>query len=95
MSLILAAAAEQFGQKASYDPLDPGICADVDPNCKSWAAAGECTRNAKFMTGDLGNYGHCALSCGVCKQCAKDDRECYNENRRKAGYLVYKDLDSD
>jgi hypothetical protein len=47
------------------------------------------------MTGDLGSPGHCSLSCGSCTPCAKDDRECYNENRRKAGYLVYTDLDSD
>lgn len=76
-------------------PIDPGICADRDPNCTDWAKKGECKRNEKYMLGDLGNPGHCALSCGGCTPCAKDDKGCYDENRRKAGYLVYKDLDAD
>lgn len=90
-----AAAAQTLDDKTPFIPIDPGICADRDPNCKNWAAAGECVRNAKFMTGDLGNPGHCSLACGSCKPCAKDDKACYDENRRKAGFLVYKDLDSD
>lgn len=64
-------AAEQFGNKAPFTPIDPGLCADADPNCKGWAKSGECERNAKFMTGDLGNPGACSLSCGKCKPCAK------------------------
>lgn len=87
---------DQFGNKAPFTPIDPGVCADADANCKNWAKAGECERNARFMTGDLGNPGACSLSCGKCKPCAKDDKACYDANRRQAGYLVYgNDLDSD
>lgn len=64
-------AAEQFGNKAPFTPIDPGLCADADPNCEGWAKSGECERNARFMTGDLGNPGACSLSCGGCKPCAK------------------------
>lgn len=78
-------------------PIDPGLCADREATCRDWAAAGECQRNAKFMTGDLGNPGHCALACGACTPCPKDDKDkkCYKENRRKAGFLVYSDLDAE
>lgn len=86
-------AAEQYGNKTPFVPEDPGICADREPKCQEWAKAGECERNAKFMLGDLGSTGSCAKSCGACTPCAKNDRACYNENRRKAGYLVYTDLD--
>jgi prolyl 4-hydroxylase len=70
-TLACAPAADQFGNKAPFTPIDPGVCADADANCKDWAKAGECERNARFMTGDLGNPGACSLSCGKCKPCPK------------------------
>lgn len=86
---------ETFGDTSPFVSEDPGICADKDPKCKQWAKNGECQRNAKFMLGDLGSTGSCAKSCGACKPCSKNDRACFNENRRKAGYLVYTDLDTE
>jgi hypothetical protein len=33
--------------------------------------------------------GNCMRACGVCKPCAKDDMECYMDNRRRVGYLAF------
>jgi len=71
-----------------YDQ-DPGLCTDLDERCPDWAKAGECESNNAFMAGNESNPGRCRKSCGACKTCAKGDRECYMENRRQAGYLVY------
>lgn len=93
---VLLLAAHQYGNTVPYDHLDPGLCEDHEPKlCKDWARTGECQHNPKFMVGDIGSAGHCPKSCGTCTPCDKGDRECYNSNRRKAGYLVYNDLDSD
>jgi hypothetical protein len=50
-----------------------------------------------LQMGDIGNAGKCTHACGGCTVCAAGDKDCYNENRRKAGFLVYEedDLDSD
>lgn len=45
--------------------------------------------------GDVGNPGHCPRACGACMPCKEGDRECYNENRRRAGFLVYSEADLD
>lgn len=86
-----------FGDLQPYDRIDPGLCQDADKACPAWATQGECTRNPQFMLGDMGSPGRCVLSCGQCRRCRKGDRGCYNENRRRAGFLVYAkdDLDSD
>jgi hypothetical protein len=50
-----------------------------------------------LQVGDIAGAGKCARACGGCTVCAAGDKACYNENRRKAGFLVYEedDLDSD
>jgi hypothetical protein len=50
-----------------------------------------------LQMGDIGNAGKCTRACGGCTICAAGNKACYNENRRKAGFLVYEedDLDSD
>jgi hypothetical protein len=45
------------------------------------------------MAGDAENHAHCRNSCGVCTVCSDGDLECYEENRRKQGYLVYTEED--
>eukprot|EP00239_Pterosperma_sp_CCMP1384_P000293 CAMPEP_0197850248 /NCGR_PEP_ID=MMETSP1438-20131217/14758_1 /TAXON_ID=1461541 /ORGANISM="Pterosperma sp., Strain CCMP1384" /LENGTH=211 /DNA_ID=CAMNT_0043463307 /DNA_START=206 /DNA_END=838 /DNA_ORIENTATION=+ len=37
-------------------------CVDVNSNCESWAAGGECERNKGFMEGS------CPMVCGVCEK---------------------------
>jgi hypothetical protein len=93
LACLCAAAAGQYGDTTPFHPYDPGLCRDQNDKCPEWAKSGECERNAKYMLGDLGSPGQCALSCGACKSCKKEDRACYAENRRKAGFLVYTDLD--
>jgi hypothetical protein len=39
--------------------------------------------------GDVGATGHCRAACKACAPCPKDDKACYDENRRSAGYLVF------
>jgi len=41
-------------------------CADSDPNCASWAASGECTKNAAFM------IENCQFSCDTCSENEED-----------------------
>eukprot|EP01025_Chloroclados_australasicus_P035645 TRINITY_DN3629_c1_g1_i3.p1 TRINITY_DN3629_c1_g1~~TRINITY_DN3629_c1_g1_i3.p1 ORF type:complete len:365 (-),score=28.26 TRINITY_DN3629_c1_g1_i3:258-1352(-) len=60
---------------------DPGYCVDSQQTCPAWAQAGECNKNQQYMA------LHCRLSCGLCKKCEQGDRECYLENRDRAGYL--------
>lgn len=49
-------------------PRDPSVCADEDPRCADWAAAGECTRNPHYMVeGPSGELGSCRKSCRACK----------------------------
>eukprot|EP01051_Picozoa_sp_SAG22_P017292 SAG22_NODE_2632_length_2354_cov_3.563636_1_plen_399_part_10 len=36
------------------------LCADTNPECSGWAAAGECESNPGYMGSD------CPLSCGIC-----------------------------
>lgn len=42
-----------------------------------------------------GAAGHCRKSCKACIACEKggDDKECYNANRRKAGFLVFNETE--
>ncbi|KAL4447638.1 hypothetical protein ABPG75_004857 [Micractinium tetrahymenae] len=54
---------EEFGQADVSDPPAEG-CADSRPECKTWAADGECERNKGYM---VGPRGHCRLSCGECQ----------------------------
>ena len=44
----------------SSTPLASDDCVDEQPNCESWAAAGECKKNAGFMS------RACPRSCGTC-----------------------------
>jgi hypothetical protein len=44
---------------------------------------------ALLQLGHEGSQGKCPKSCGECRACERGDTKCYNENRRKAGYLVY------
>ncbi len=37
----------------------PDPCADLDTRCSGWAASGECTKNAGFMS------DQCRISCKV------------------------------
>ncbi|KAF4353598.1 hypothetical protein F8388_017773 [Cannabis sativa] len=46
---------------SSYDD-----CTDEDDNCSTWAAMGECKKNAVFMIGSLDYYGTCRKSCNAC-----------------------------
>ncbi|KAL4428689.1 hypothetical protein ABPG77_009795 [Micractinium sp. CCAP 211/92] len=54
---------EEFGQADVSDPIPEG-CSDSRPECKGWAAGGECERNKAYM---VGPRGHCRLSCGECQ----------------------------
>ena len=65
------------------------MCEDSEPRCQEWAEGGECEKNAMFMIGDVAAIGRCRHACRACTVCAKDDRACYMENRRQAGYLIY------
>lgn len=84
-----------FGNKEPYELVDPGLCKDYDPRCAEWAKSGECKNNPKFMIGDYGNAGHCSRACGACTPCTEGDKQCYNENRQKSGFLVYSELELD
>lgn len=42
-------------------------CANYHDSCDTWAAAGECVRNAAYMTGADGSQGDCLKACGKCK----------------------------
>ncbi|KAG2446779.1 hypothetical protein HYH02_008339 [Chlamydomonas schloesseri] len=74
-----------------HDPYvkDPGVCYDESPSCSEWAARGDCEKNHDFMVVNAVAPGVCRKSCGACRECAKDDLACYNENRVKVGFLVY------
>jgi prolyl 4-hydroxylase len=79
--------------KPGYDPnndggYDPAQCGDMHPQCKLWAEAGECKANAKYMVGDNFGQGACRAACGTCSPCDQGDKQCRDENRRSAGYLV-------
>lgn len=66
---------------------DPGLCMDFDPECKAWAARGDCKSNEDWMVGGDFGAGQCRRSCNVCKPCDHADWDCRNANREKAGYL--------
>lgn len=46
----------------------PGVCKDLNQSCATWAAAGECERNPKYMRGEeiMQDCGQCMKSCNVC-----------------------------
>ena len=45
----------------------PGICDDENEACHSWARAGECDKNPKYMVGTAGrDDGNCMRACGKC-----------------------------
>lgn len=46
--------------------MPPGVCKDVNENCKGWAKAGECEINPSFMIGRGRAKGNCMRSCGAC-----------------------------
>ena len=51
----------EFGKPVSFNPTGPpGLCADEDLRCSSWAATGECTLNPNYM------MAHCRQSCKAC-----------------------------
>ncbi len=63
-------------------------CEDDNDRCSVWVAAGECTKNPAFMTGQgTTSSGACRRSCGVCKPCHRGDWKCINDNRRQGGFL--------
>ncbi|EFJ44769.1 hypothetical protein VOLCADRAFT_64430, partial [Volvox carteri f. nagariensis] len=66
-----------------------GLCTDRHAECPRWARAGECDNNSNYMKGDANQVGSCRRTCGVCEDCELGDRDCYNRNREKQGYLVY------
>jgi len=39
------------------------------------------------MTGSDNGQGSCRKACGACEMCEDDDRECYNRNRDRGGYI--------
>lgn len=41
-------------------------CINEHAMCYEWAASGECLKNARYMVGDVENFGSCRLACGVC-----------------------------
>eukprot|EP01025_Chloroclados_australasicus_P011084 TRINITY_DN14802_c0_g1_i4.p1 TRINITY_DN14802_c0_g1~~TRINITY_DN14802_c0_g1_i4.p1 ORF type:complete len:286 (+),score=22.14 TRINITY_DN14802_c0_g1_i4:258-1115(+) len=71
--------------------IDPGICVDMHELCEGWASSGECDNNPGYMIGSSSNLGNCRKSCRVCQECNKDDRQCYQRNRQKEGYLSLDD----
>jgi prolyl 4-hydroxylase len=85
---VLGAGVQDMGAK-----LLPEHCADERPDdCATWAGAGECEKNAPFMTGDGFALGACRRSCGECEDCAAGDDACASRNRVRAGYLPLSDL---
>lgn len=46
--------------------IESGVCADQNPHCAEWAAAGECKRNPLYMIGTEEVDGYCRLSCEAC-----------------------------
>jgi prolyl 4-hydroxylase len=43
-----------------------GECGDENPNCATWAAAGECEKNPVYMVGSEESAGFCMKSCKAC-----------------------------
>ena len=46
--------------------LGGGACEDRADQCRSWARAGECEKNPKYMVGENGFPGACMKACGRC-----------------------------
>eukprot|EP01023_Acetabularia_acetabulum_P066496 TRINITY_DN8989_c0_g1_i7.p3 TRINITY_DN8989_c0_g1~~TRINITY_DN8989_c0_g1_i7.p3 ORF type:complete len:117 (-),score=12.14 TRINITY_DN8989_c0_g1_i7:87-437(-) len=67
--------------------VDPGDCKDHHELCDKWAGAGECDNNPGYMVGNNGSLGNCRRSCKICNVCSQNDRQCYQQNRQKEGYL--------
>ncbi|CAD7698175.1 unnamed protein product [Ostreobium quekettii] len=71
-------------------PDDAGECRDFDEHCAAYKEQGRCESDAATLKGDLlgdGMLGICRKTCGVCVECAPNDKECYLQNRANAGYL--------
>lgn len=68
-------------------PPDPGFCSDSDARCTTWVAAGECSKNPAYMTGNQFALGACRLSCKACEPCTSTSAPCYAANRIRAGFL--------
>eukprot|EP00967_Tisochrysis_lutea_P093040 scaffold134391_cov38-Tisochrysis_lutea.AAC.1 len=49
-----------------WEPAGAAACADQNERCTSWAASGECQKNAGFMEGT------CPVSCGACPSAATE-----------------------
>lgn len=45
---------------------DPNACVDEHEQCETWARAGECQKNPKFMVGAAGYMGNCRKACKAC-----------------------------
>ncbi|KAG0490920.1 hypothetical protein HPP92_007783 [Vanilla planifolia] len=43
-----------------------GDCVDENDLCSTWAAAGECDKNPRYMIGSKTSPGYCRRSCNVC-----------------------------
>lgn len=76
-------------KKEAEDFSDPGFCADHEEKCHEWAQGGECERNVEFM-----KY-NCRSSCKECQPCEETDSECYWQNRKRQGYLVFSQSELD
>lgn len=70
----------------------PDDCEDFHAQCKTWAATGECQRNAGYMKGDGFGLGTCRRACEECEVCGPGDTECRSRNRVRAGYLALSEL---
>lgn len=68
-------------------PGDPGICKDDNRQCPEWGKNGECTKNPDYMIGGPNSIGACRATCKVCEVCGELDKDCYNRNRERAGYV--------
>mmetsp|Transcript_20334 Transcript_20334/g.34912 ORF Transcript_20334/g.34912 Transcript_20334/m.34912 type:complete len:335 (-) Transcript_20334:187-1191(-) len=74
---------------ASTAPQDSGLCKDTSDRCEAWAKSGECEHNSVFMQGLDKIVGACRAACRVCEPCTEVGSPCWQENRRKGGWLVY------
>ena len=54
----------EFGKSTEFQAGKWGECVDGEERCPTWAAAGECTKNAKYM------LTYCRKSCNACKPAA-------------------------
>ena len=59
----------EFGRTTSFQAAKWGECVDGEERCPAWAAAGECSKNAKYM------LTYCRKSCKACKPADAGDAD--------------------